>query len=180
MAGTIDIIACDFSFRRPGFALLQCDPEKRTVTVQETSNINNKGKNKCDGEILSEIARELRRYLEKTPDAVIVRERALDKQRGFNQKSRTIEVLHKVVGVADLYVWAFGCKQFDEIDPKAIKSVVADNPTAEKQEVADALEKFVGQREYECDDESDAVAVGIAWLLIQDMIDDPYAKDDAK
>ena len=33
------------------------------------------------------------------------------------------------------------------------------------QEVADALEKYVGPQEYACDDWSDAVAVGIAWLI---------------
>lgn len=104
----------------------------------------------------------------------MVRERALDKQRGPHQKSRTIEVLHKVVGVADLYAWAFGNKQFDEVDPKAVKSCVTNNRLAEKDEVAKALEQFVGQYEYACDDESDAVAVGISWLVIQEMIDDPY------
>ena len=123
---------------------------------------------------------ELRRYLSENPDAQIVRERAIDKQRGPFNKSRTIEVLHKVVGVADLYAWAFGQKQFDEIDPRGVKSTVANNFTAEKDEVAKALTQFVGHWDYACDDESDAVAVGVAWLLLQDMIDDPYKEADTK
>lgn len=110
----------------------------------------------------------------------MVRERALDKQRGPHQKSRTIEVLHKVVGVADLYAWAFGNKQFDEVDPKAVKSRVANNHLAEKDEVAKALKQFVGDYEYACDDESDAVAVGVSWLIGQGMIDSPYDKDGTK
>lgn len=74
-------------------------------------------------------------------------------------------VLNKVVGVSDLYAWGFGNRVFQEIDPKTIKKLVTGNGLAEKQEVADALEKYVGPQEYACDDWSDAVAVGIAWLI---------------
>ena len=79
-----------------------------------------------------------------------------------------------------MYAWAFGGRQFDEVDPKAVKSAVANNHLAEKDEVAAALEQFVGKHEYVCDDESDAVAVGVAYLLLQDMIDDPYREEAKK
>ena len=36
---------------------------------------------------------------------------------------------------------------------------------ASKQDVADSLERYVGNVQYGTDDESDAVAVGIAWLI---------------
>lgn len=91
-----------------------------------------------------------------------------------------IEVLHKVVGVSDLYAWGFGGREFDEIHPKTIKKLVANDQLAEKEAVAAALIQFVGQREYACDDESDAVAVGIAWLLQQEMIESPYEKPEEK
>ena len=65
-------------------------------------------------------------------------------------------------------------KEFDEIDPKAVKKLIANNIKAKKDEVAKALSLFVGEQSYACDDESDAVAVGVAWLLVQDMIDDPW------
>lgn len=177
---TQDIIACDFSFRRPGFALLRYDPDSRKVSVQETSNINNKTeKKKCDGQILSEIAHELRRYFTANPNAVIVREQALDKQGG-PRNSRVIEVLHKVVGVSDLYAWAFNNRQFAEIHPKTIKKMVANDQLAEKDAVASALTQFVGDHEYACDDESDAVAVGVAWLLREGMIENPYLEEQKK
>lgn len=169
----IDIVACDLSFRRPGFALLRYYTRGKKVKVLRTSNINNKGQDKCDGEILSEIARELRTYLAEEPMAVIVRERALDVQR----KSHTIEILHKVVGVSDLYAWALGGRVFEEIHPKTIKKLVANDQLAEKNVVAAALEQFVGKYEYACDDESDAVAVGIAWLIQNDKIPSPYAEE---
>lgn len=113
------------------------------------------------------------------PLAVIVREQALDKQGG-PRNSRVIEVLHKVVGVADLYAWGFGGKQFAEVHPKTIKKLVANDQLAEKNVVASSLTQFVGEREYACDDESDAVAVGIAWLIQQGLIDNPYKKDKTK
>lgn len=83
-------------------------------------------------------------------------------------------MLHKVVGIADLYAWGFGGREFVEIHPKTIKKLVANDQLAEKDKVADALAQFVGERTYECDDESDAVAVGVAWLIRQGMIDSPY------
>ena len=180
------IIACDFSYYRPGFAVLQYNPDDRTVKIQETSNINNKnaaGKKKCHGQILSEIATELRRLLTKFPDGELVREQALSIVTGYNsQKAKyynpdTIKILHEVVGVSNLYAWGFGERQFSEIGPKAVKKYVTGNSSAEKNEVADALEQFVGKHDYACDDESDAVAVGIAYLIQQGMIDSPYATE---
>lgn len=113
------------------------------------------------------------------PMAVIVREQALDKQDG-PRNSRVIEVLHKVIGVSDLYAWGLGGRVFREIHPKTIKKLVANDQLAKKDAVASALTQFVGEREYECDDESDAVAVGIAWLIQQGMIDSPYPPPEKK
>lgn len=110
------------------------------------------------------------------PVAIVVRERALDTQRS----SRTIEVLHKVVGVTDLYAWALGNRVFFEVHPKTIKKLVANDQKASKEDVAKALVQFVGEREYACDDESDAVATGVAWLIQEDMIDSPYPEPEKK
>lgn len=114
-----------------------------------------------------------------SPLSVIVREQALDKQGG-PRNSRVIEVLHKVVGVSDLYAWGLGGREFEEVHPKTIKKLVANDQLAEKDAVAAALTQFVGEREYACDDESDAVAVGIAWLLEQGMLDSPYPPPEKK
>ena len=69
---------------------------------------------------------------------------------------------------------------FDEVHPKAVKKLVANDQLAEKQAVADALPQFVGEREYACDDESDAVAVGLAWLLEEGLIESPYPPPEKK
>lgn len=113
------------------------------------------------------------------PLAIVVREEALDRQGG-PQHSRTIEVLHKVVGVVDLYAWALGNRVFEEVHPKTVKKLVANDQLAEKNVVAAALEQFVGKYDYACDDESDAVAVGIAWLIQKGMIDSPYPEPEKK
>lgn len=90
---------------------------------------------------------------------------------------KTVQVLSKVVGVSDLYAWGFGNKEFLDINPKTVKKLVTGNDNAEKEEVAKSLEQFVGKHDYACDDESDAVAVGIAHLIQQGMIDSPYATE---
>ena len=110
----------------------------------------------------------------KYPLASVIREEAL---ANISTSARTVQVLHKVVGISDLYAWAFGGRVFEEIPPKTIKKLVANDPNAEKDAVASALEQFVGPMEYACDDESDAVAVGIAWLLQHNLIDNPYPPD---
>lgn len=115
--------------------------------------------------MLSEIAHEIRRYLDHDPPAdVIVREQALSIMNTLSS-SKTIAALNKVVGVSDLYAWAFGNREFDEIPPKTVKKYLTGDANAEKDVVARSLEPHVGKLEYESDDESDAVAVGIAWLM---------------
>lgn len=121
--------------------------------------------------MLMEIGKELARYIKSNDGAVIVREKALDV---ISRSAKTIEVLHKVVGVADLYAWWLTQTEFEEMSVKAIKSLVANDKDADKETVASSLKQFVGEQDYVCDDESDAVAVGIAWLIQHDMIDSPY------
>ena len=110
--------------------------------------------------------------------AILVREQALDKQAGA-RSSRVIEVLHKVVGIADLYAWSLAGTQFDEINPRTVKKLVTDDADADKDKVASSLAQFVGEKvTYDCDDESDAVAVGIAWLIQHGKIASPYQKEE--
>ena len=85
--------------------------------------------------------------------------------------AKTIQILHKVIGVTDLYAWACGHREFEEIAPTTIKSVMTGDKDASKDAVAAALEPYVGKQDYAIDDESDAVAVGVAWLIKQNLID---------
>lgn len=118
--------------------------------------------------------------------ATLVREQALSIVVGFSkgqakyQNAATIKILHEVVGVSDLYAWGFGARQFDEVTPKRVKLLVANDSSAKKEDVAAALPRFVGDLTYACDDESDAVAVGIAWLIDHRKLDTPYEEQKPK
>ena len=106
---------------------------------------------------------------------MLVREQAL-KKSGTSASGKVLSILNKVVGVSDLYAWAFGKREFIEIPVQTIKKDVSDDANAEKEDVEISLEQFVGKLEYECDDESDAVSVGVSYLIQHGMIDSPYAE----
>ena len=135
----------------------------------DTSYVDNKMVKKSHGEMLSETAHALREYLTKYPDAVLVREKAL--VTAALNSIETIGILHKVVGVSDLYAWGFGQKEFQEISPITIKALIGGERGASKDQVAEGLEPYVGKYEYTVDDESDAVAVGVAWLISNKYLD---------
>ena len=164
----LKIICADQSMRRPGFAQQHYDAATQKVSVLRMSYVDNKNsKKKSHGQILSEIAKELRSYLDEYPDAVLVREKALAM---VSIAAKTIQVLHKVIGVTDQYAWGCGKREFEELAPSTVKSIIAGNKDATKEEVAAAQEKYVGKQDYDVDDLSDAVATGIAWLIQKGQI----------
>ena len=88
------------------------------------------------------------------------------REGGYTNRKTQSQTLFKVHGVCDLALWQTRQTFFDEIPPSLVKKLVSGNGKASKQEVADALARFVGPQEYACDDMSDAVAVGVSWLLM--------------
>lgn len=106
------------------------------MSVVYKSNVDNKdAKKKGHGQILGEIAHELHGILKAYPDAMLVREKALSM---VSISAKTIQVLHKVVGVADLYAWAVGQRVWEEIMPTTIKALLTEDKNAEKDKVAAA------------------------------------------
>ena len=96
--------------------------------------------------------------------AVFVRE------KGFSRFPHETQALFKVVGVADLAAWKKCHTEFVEIAPTTVKKLLTGSGKASKEEVAAALESYVGEQTYGSDDESDALAVGMAWLMLNKMI----------
>lgn len=162
------MFCADLSLNRPGFSILHCDPETKTVSIIRKSVVDHKSsakdRKKPHGQRLSENAKELRSYMDSDMELVFVRE------RGFHKHAQETEAIFKMVGVSDLYAWKYQ-KVFDEIPPTVIKLVLTGNMKASKEEVASSLERYVGKQDYAFDDESDSVAVGICWLIQHGYLD---------
>lgn len=183
----IQLLCCDLSLNRPGFAVLECNATRRTAKLLYKSHVDNKSsKHKADthAQKLKRIADELRYILLMFPYAYPVQEDALGMMTVLGGKNlysaKTVQALAQVVGVADYITYDMGHGEFDKIPPKMVKKRVTGNSSAEKDDVAKALEFFVGAQDYACDDESDAVAVGIAWLIDHNYLDDPFAETAKK
>lgn len=92
------------------------------------------------------------------------------REKGFARFPHETQALSKVVGIADLVAWQQKRATFYELAPAAIKKLLTGSGKATKDDVAAALERYVGKQYYATDDESDAVAAGIAWLKKIDLI----------
>lgn len=156
------MFCADLSLNRPGFSILHCNPSTKTVTIVRKSVVDHKSvykdRKKPHGQKLAENAKEIKSYMDSDMDLVFVRE------RGFHKHATETEAIFKMVGVSDLYAWKHR-KVFEEIPPTVIKKVITGNDKASKEEVAAALERYVGKQDYAFDDESDSVAVGVCWLI---------------
>lgn len=86
------------------------------------------------------------------------------RERAFSRFPHETQALFKAIGVADLVAWQAGKMVYNELAPTTIKKQLCGSGKATKQEVATALEAYVGKQNYATNDESDAVAVGITWL----------------
>lgn len=122
-----------------------------------------KGK-KALGQQLSDIADALRTVIQKAKDRAGDCVLSLVRERGFSRFNKETQRLFRVVGVADYVAFTEGLS-FEEISPMTVKKHVTGNNKASKEAVAAALEAYVGKQDYACDDESDAVAVGVGWLI---------------
>ena len=129
--------------------------------MERLCHLNNRGEKKCHGQILAEIYAMITELA--VDVAVFVRE------KGFSRFPHETQALFKVVGVADLAAWTTCQTEFVEIAPTTVKKLLAGSGKATKEEVAAALETYVGKYDYEIDDESDALAVGIGYLIQKGM-----------
>jgi crossover junction endodeoxyribonuclease RuvC len=155
----------DLSLKRPGFCLLSVNNGK--IKVKKIFSIDNKNeRKKCHGQLLEEI-RDLfiRESFQIEPNTFFVREAGI-----LHQGTPAEKNLSKVEGLMDWIIWKLAGKEWYTIYPSTVKKLIAGSGNAEKDEVAAALEKYVGKQEYKYDDESDAVAVVIAWLIQQGQI----------
>ena len=157
------VVGADLSLRRPGWCKLYIKQGK-IIGVQLFS-LDNKAKKKTHGQMLREIYDIFGKNvsnLQSSFKRYFVREKMI-----MNLKVPSERDVAKVVGVMDLML---NDQEWYEIYPVTVKKLVAGSGKAEKSEVAAALEKYIGKQDYKCDDESDAAAVAIAWLIQQGQI----------
>lgn len=174
--GDFELVACDLSMLCPGFARLLYHADTRTVDLLQKSQVNNKTENKKNprvhGRNLALIGDEFCEYAKWKNVKLFVRERALSR---FHYE---VQVLNKVVGVVDYLLWQLHQQNFTQITATEVKKYVAGNGRATKDEVANALPDYVGEQTYRSDNESDAVAIGIAWLIREGYMDSKYPRED--
>lgn len=92
------------------------------------------------------------------------------REKGFARFPHETQALSKVAGIADLAAWQQKRAMYYELAPTAIKKLLTGSGKANKEEVAAALARYVGEQRYGTNDESDAVAAGVAWLFQIKMI----------
>lgn len=165
------VVAADFSLTRPGFSKIlveQKDGQTHILSVT-TSCVDNKKTKKKHGEILNDIMLAMKSFFfDNEKDALpafYVREKA------FNSRAAMSEIgIFKVVGIADWVLWQNKASEWHEIYPVTVKKNVTGSGKADKSQVEKALEAYVGAQTYSNDDESDATAVGIGWLIQQEQL----------
>lgn len=163
------VLGADLSLRRPGFCLLKIKDysgTKKIESIKLYSVDNKRDKKKCHGELLDDIKNAyLKLSFPKHDHFYAVRENEIMKQKVPSERS-----LSKVVGMMDWTHWKLYGTEWFNIYPVTVKKQITGSGKATKEEVAQALEKYVGKLDYKCDDESDAVAVAVAWLIQQGQI----------
>jgi crossover junction endodeoxyribonuclease RuvC len=161
------VLGADLSLKRPSFCLISV--EKRdvlTITGVKFLTVDNKSdKKKCHGHLLEDICAAFKKIYPRNCTVFAVRENEIMKVKVPSERS-----LSKVVGVMDWALWVFYSKEWFSIYPMTVKKIIAGNGRALKEEVAASLDKYIGKQKYKCDDESDAAAVAVAWLIQQGQL----------
>jgi crossover junction endodeoxyribonuclease RuvC len=156
-------LGLDLSLSSPGFAVIAV--QDRKPYILESSHVKTDSR-KTHGKRLFTIQNEmLRLYSAYYPFNAVIRE------RGFSRHQATTQALFKVVGVSDL---TFSDeKDIEEIPPTTVKKIVAGDGKASKEDVEIAVRRLLRLDNYvfKTDDESDACAVVLAYLIREDLID---------
>lgn len=187
------VFGADLGLNRPGFSRIHLKKDDgiwhiNSVTVMSVDN-KSKQKNmkKQRGEKLAEIADSFIRFVAddienmgRSVPCYFVREHSIN-NASFGRRSGTAARtgISETVGVMDLQLWLLQkYAVWDEIYPVTIKKQLTGNHKASKEEVAEAVRRYVGDMDFKNDDESDAVAVALAWLIKNDYIE--FKKEDDK
>ena len=158
------VLGADLALKRPGFCLISV--KNKSIDEVFLMSVDNKtDKKKTHGELLNDIVEAFKKFCPHEGTVYLVRENEIMKQKIPSERS-----LSKVVGVMDWVAW-WTNKEWYSLYPMTIKKLIAGSGKADKAEVAAALKYYIGPQDYKCNDESDAAAVAVAWLIQQGQIE---------
>lgn len=162
----IKLLALDLSLSSTGYAVIQW--EDGCATVLEVGHIDNKRKGRMKwshGKRLMNIYEELSFVINSYPDIELV-----VREKGVSRFNRSTQVLFRVVGVVDLLLEEYGLQPSKEITISETKKVITGDGKAEKEAVATAVQQYLTENvTFTNDDESDAVAVGVAYCIKEEL-----------
>lgn len=165
------LLAMDLSMSFPAYAIIDIVKGKALVKdIRYTDNKSGKFSKLSHAERLDRIAKDIVQLFVDYPDIdAVVRE------KGFHRYANTTQVLFRVVGVSDLKVFEVsGITTIDEIAPTSVKLLIAGSGKSSKEEVAEGVRELLvplqKDIEFMTDDCSDAVGVGIAWMIKKGLL----------
>ena len=157
------ILSFDLSLTNSGWAVGDIIDGK--LTIVEYGAIGTKRfATRGTGMRLNHIATEVTALYEKyLPDQVV-------KERSFsNGRITATQQIYKVVGIWEMVSHLADQDSFAELTPSTVKKAVTGNGRATKQQVAAAVKEITGI-DTKVDDESDAIAVLIAYVQQEGLI----------
>ncbi|MGD2278183.1 crossover junction endodeoxyribonuclease RuvC [Bacillus wiedmannii] len=157
------ILAMDLSMSSPAFAVVAWDGRRLYVLHQSHIKTNAK---KSHGYRLCEIYRHLGSLLMDWQGQLT----AVVSEKGFSRFANVTQILFMVHGVAKLAVHSAG-EDVVEMSPTTVKKHVTGNGKASKDAVADSVRGYFREKlVFATDDESDAIAVALAYLIKKGVI----------
>jgi crossover junction endodeoxyribonuclease RuvC len=151
------ILGIDSSLACPAYAVVKVSEGK--ATVLEVSHRKTLSKHST-GYRLFQIYEWFKDVLERyTFDAIVF-------EKGFNKFAVATQQIQRTLGVLMFTLYRKQIEEFFEISPTSVKKAITENGKASKEQLAEALESYVGKHTYKTNDESDAVGVALA-LAIQ-------------
>jgi len=163
-------IGLDLSLTSPGYAVIDVvDRKPRLITTAHVKTGTDENYAQRFEVIEAFTLLFLREHVRAGPIKAIVRESFPP-----SRNPRLPQTIYGAWAAVDRALNKFGLAVTGEISPTDVKKRVTGNGKAEKAEVAGAVQKLLGlpgDYRFATDDESDAAAVALAYLIANDLID---------
>lgn len=184
------VLAADFGLRRPAIAILT-NVENGKALIERMFVIDTKKNTKmCRSQILSNINTIFREQIIPTFVDIVKQQNAKGivtsvavRESGFTRFHTETQALYAVMGITDMALYETLQLEWYNIAPLSIKKLVTGSGKATKAEVASSLNQYlvlpIENYKFEGDDETDAVGVGLAWMIQRGYVRRERTETDA-